>query len=280
MINWYPGHMRKAARLIEENLRIVDAVIYVLDSRAPAACLNPDFDALLKNKPVLYALNKADTVERGDLAPWLRHFAEKGAECVSCSASDVRDSAKILDGLAKITAAKVARYRARGAETPVRAMVIGIPNCGKSTVINCLCRGRKTVTGARPGVTRTKQWVAVREGMSLMDTPGTLWPKLENRTHALHLAFIGSIGEEALDTTDTSLRLIEHMVENHPGALKERYNLDSENAGSDEIFRQIAVSRGCVSHGGGIDERRAARALLEDFRKQKFGKIMLEKPDD
>ena len=300
-INWFPGHMTKAMRLIEENIKIVDAVIYVLDSRAVSACINPSFSDVIKNKPIVYVLNKADLVEESDLKKWCAYFDEKGFAYVTSNSANGKDNAKILKKLLCVLDDKIKRYREKGVNTPVRAMVIGIPNSGKSTLINrligenrldtnglrkddkgrlinSLCGGKRTITGDRPGVTKAKQWLSVQKGVDMLDTPGTLWPKLDDQNAAMHLAFIGSIKDDVLDINEVAINLIDFLKTNKSGALTERYKISSENAENIQIFEEIAVKRGFVLRGGDYDYERTARAIIDDFRKQKFGKVMLEYP--
>lgn len=277
-INWFPGHMTKAMRLIEENIKIVDAVIYVLDSRAVSACINPSFSDVIKNKPIVYVLNKADLVEESDLKKWCAYFDEKGFAYVTSNSANGKDNAKNLKKLLCVLDDKIKRYREKGVNTPVRAMVIGIPNSGKSTLINSLCGGKRTITGDRPGVTKAKQWLSVQKGVDMLDTPGTLWPKLDDQNAAMHLAFIGSIKDDVLDINEVAINLIDFLKTNKSGALTERYKISSENAENIQIFEEIAVKRGFVLRGGDYDYERTARAIIDDFRKQKFGKVMLEYP--
>lgn len=277
IIQWYPGHMTKALREMEENVKKVDAVIYVLDSRAVEACINPKFEKIIGNKPVLYVFNKADTVEKNHLKEWLNYFDKMGHTYVAANSASGRESAAILGSLKNLLTAKIESYRAKGVNARLRAMVLGIPNSGKSTLINSLCAGKKTVTGDKPGVTRGKQWVAVSDYVDLMDTPGTLWPSFDNQTLALHLAFIGSIKDDVLDINEICLKFIEFMLSEHPSLLAERYNLEALSDTPLEVYEQIAKSRGYLLKGGEPDYDRTAAAVIDDFRKQRTGKIMLER---
>ena len=271
--------MTKAVRLIEENIKLVDAVIYVLDSRAVSACINPAFNSIIKNKPILYVFNKADLVEPSDLKKWCDYMDGRGYFYVTSNSASGRDNAKIFKKLLELMDEKIRRYREKGVNTPIRAMVIGIPNSGKSTLINSLCGGKKTVTGDKPGVTRNKQWLAVAKGVDMLDTPGTLWPKLDDQNIAAHLAYIGSIRDDVLDISDIAVSLIGFLLENRREALTARYGVSAEG-GALETFEEIALKRGYVLKGGVTDYERASRAVLDDFRKQKLGKIMLEFPND
>ena len=270
--------MTKAMRLIEENIKIVDAVIYVLDSRAVSACMNPSFDGIIGNKPILYVLNKADLVEERDLKKWCDYFDEKKYNYVVSNSANGKDNDKILKKLLFVLDDKIKRYREKGVNTPVRAMVIGIPNSGKSTLINSLCGGKRTITGDRPGVTKSKQWLAVRKGVDMLDTPGTLWPKLDDQNVAMHLAFIGSIKDDVVDKNEVALNIIDFLKTHNPGALTERYKISDENVENIQIFEEISVKRGFIMKGGDYDFERTASAVIDDFRKRKFGKIMLEYP--
>ena len=253
-IQWFPGHMTKAIRMMEENLRLVDALVYVIDSRAVYSSDNPLFDKLLRGKRVLYVFNKCDLVEERDLALWCERFREEGKTYVR-SVGTSGDCSAIVAGLKRIAADKLSRFGERGANVAVRAMVVGVPNSGKSTVINAMCKRAGAVTGDRPGVTRGKQWMSI-DGVDLLDTPGTLWGKFEEESVALHLAYIGSIGEE----------------------LKARYALTEIPDDTLALFESIALSRGFKVKGGEPDYERTAKTILDDFRKGRLGKIMLEKP--
>lgn len=278
-INWFPGHMTKAMRIIEDNMKIVDVVVYVLDSRAVSACINPSFDSVIKNKPILYVFNKCDLVEKSDLDKWCAYFDAKGYNYISANSANGRDSGRILKKLTDIMADKIARYREKGVNTPIRAMVVGIPNSGKSTLINCLCGGKKTITGDRPGVTKNKQWLAVCKGVDMLDTPGTLWPKMDDQQIAEHLAFIGSIKDDILDSEDLAVNLIKFLYDNHKNYLCDRYGITCSNGDSNDIIAEIAAKRGYMIKGGEPDYERTAKVVIDDFRKQKIGKIMLEFPN-
>jgi ribosome biogenesis GTP-binding protein YlqF len=279
MIQWFPGHMSKAVRLIEDNIKLVDAVIYVIDSRAVEACLNPAFDKLLTGKPTLFCFSKSDLVEQSDLKRWYADFDRRGLSYVTSVSVSGSDASKVMKALLELMRAKIERYKAKGVNAPIRSMVIGIPNSGKSTLINSLCGGKRTITGDRPGVTRSKQWLAVAPGIDMLDTPGTLWPKLENQEIAEHLAFIGSIRDEVLNTDEIALSLIKFLFEKHPDKLRARYNIETLADTPLGVYEQIALSRNYALRGAEIDYDRTGKAVLDDFRKTRFGKIMLELPE-
>ena len=276
-IKWFPGHMTKAIRMMEENLRLVDAVVYVLDARAVKSCINPLFQKLIAGKPALFVFNKCDLVETRELDGWERSFAAEGritARSVGISGG----CSRVVAGVKAVAAAKLDGFRVKGASVNGRTMVVGVPNSGKSTIINAVCGKAKTVTGDRPGVTRGKQWVSI-DGIDLLDTPGTLWGKFEDQTVAHHLAYIGSIREEVLDVAELACDFAAELKAEYPEALLSRYFLPELAETPAEILEQIAEARGCKARGGAPDYDRAARLLLDDFRKGRLGKIMLEKAE-
>lgn len=275
-IQWFPGHMTKAIRMMEENLRLVDALVYVIDSRAVYSSDNPLFDKLLKGKRVLYVFNKCDLVEERDLALWCERFCEEGKTYVR-SVGTSGDCSAIVAGLKRIAADKLSRFGERGANVAVRAMVVGVPNSGKSTVINAMCKRAGAVTGDRPGVTRGKQWMSI-DGVDLLDTPGTLWGKFEEESVALHLAYIGSIRDEVLDAGELAFSFLDEVRPAYGEELKARYALTEIPDDTLALFESIALSRGFKVKGGEPDYERTAKTILDDFRKGRLGKIMLEKP--
>ena len=268
--------MTKAIRMMEENLRLVDALVYVIDSRAVYSSDNPLFDKLLRGKRVLYVFNKCDLVEERDLALWCERFREEGKTYVR-SVGTSGDCSAIVAGLKRIAADKLSRFGERGANVAVRAMVVGVPNSGKSTVINAMCKRAGAVTGDRPGVTRGKQWMSI-DGVDLLDTPGTLWGKFEEESVALHLAYIGSIRDEVLDAGELAFSFLDEVRPAYDEELKARYALTEIPDDTLALFEGIALSRGFKVKGGEPDYERTAKTILDDFRKGRLGKIMLEKP--
>lgn len=279
LIQWFPGHMTKAIRMMEENVKLVDCLIYVLDARCVAASFNPSLNKIAGNKPILYVINKADLVERADLNKWIAQLKDEQKTVVVTNSANGNTS-KVVDGLRSLNSELIARYQAKGANRSIRAMVVGIPNSGKSTLVNSLCGSKRTITGDRPGVTRGKQWVVLAKGIELLDTPGTLWPSFENQTHALHLAFVGSINEDVLNIEELAIEMLATLKVLAPNALKERYKLTELVDDNHVLLEQIAKKRGFLLKGGVIDTERLCRAVIDDFRKQKFGKIMLEQPNE
>lgn len=274
-IQWFPGHMTKAIRMMEENLRLVDALIYVIDSRAVYSCNNPLFDKLIAGKRVLYVFNKCDLVEPADLEPWCAKFAREGKPFVKAVGTS-GDCADIVAGLKKAASDKLERFGERGANVSVRAMVVGVPNSGKSTVINAMCKRAGAVTGNRPGVTRGKQWMSI-DGVDFLDTPGTLWGKFEDDAVAHHLAYIGSIRDEVLDAGELTYDFLDEIKGEYGAALAARYNLGTLPEDTLAVFDAIAAARGFKVKGGEPDYDRTAKCILDDFRKGRLGKIMLEK---
>ena len=279
LIQWFPGHMAKAKRQMEENIKRVDSLIYVLDARAPFSCINPEFDSLIRVKPTLYVINKSDLIEKKAVDAWLAHFRSRGMTVLAISSTIGKDASKVLTALREINTEKLERNRLKGVNYALKAMVIGMPNTGKSTLINALCRGKKTVTGDKPGVTKGEQWVRLDGGISLLDTPGTLCHSMKSVRTGLHLAFIGAVRDAVVDTTELSLELITFLREGRPGTLLARYG--AEETGTPlEMLESIAGKRGFIRKGGEADLDKAALALIDDFRKLRLGKIILEMPDD
>lgn len=268
--------MTKAIRMMEDNLRLVDALIYVIDARAVYSCDNPLFNKLLQGKRVLYVFNKCDLVEKNDLVLWGKEFERQGKPYVKAIGTS-GDCSQIVAGLKKVVADKIEKYAQKGANISVRAMVVGVPNSGKSTIINAMVKKAKAVTGDRPGVTRGKQWLSI-DNVDFLDTPGTLWGKFEDQRVAHHLAYIGSIREDILDVSELCFDFIDEMKKIYPDALKNRYNLGELSDDTLQIFEQIAMARGFKLKGNQPDYERTAKTIIDDFRKGKLGKIMLEKP--
>ncbi|CDE72810.1 ribosome biogenesis GTPase A [Acidaminococcus sp. CAG:917] len=273
-IQWFPGHMTKAVRMMEENLSMCDVCLYVIDSRAVNSSINPVLNKLVQNKRVIYLFNKCDLVEKTELDKWVSKFSREGK---ICSATVGTGDLSKITSLIKTTYKDVLdKYLEKGVKKHVRAMIVGIPNSGKSTIINSMRKKASAVTGDKAGVTRGKQWLAIDSFIDLLDTPGTLWGKFEDETVAKHLAYIGAINDDILDKAELALEFISEIVGLYPSALKTRYGVDETLLPLD-ILNGIALSRGFKMRGGEVDYDRCALAVIDDFRKGRLGKIMLEK---
>lgn len=280
-INWYPGHMTKARRMLEENIKLVDIVIEVVDARCPMACRNPDFESLFKNKIRVVFMNKSDLSARETNKAWIAHLKSQGitaAELVSTSQGSKKTAVSIIEGVGKPI---IDRYREKGIRKVLRAMVIGVPNVGKSTLINRIAGAARAQVGDRPGVTRSKQWVKVSDYLELLDTPGLLWGKLENEMLAKHLAYIGSIRDDVLDIEEIASLLLYDLMQLCPNELLNRYKkLDKDAEIPYELLEGVCRSRGFVLSGGHLDTERAARIVLDEYRGGKIANVSLEKPCD
>ncbi len=277
-IQWYPGHMTKAKRMMQEDIKLIDIVIELLDARVPISSRNPDIDTLAKNKYRLVLLNKSDLADNRTNQEWEAYFKEKGIMVVTINARSGQGMKAITSQIQEACKEKIERDRKRGIlNRPIRAMIVGIPNVGKSTFINSYAKKACAKVGNKPGVTKGKQWIKINKGVELLDTPGILWPKFEDEKVGLHLAFIGSINDEILQKTELACQLIDFMKENYSGVLQERYQVD-EAEKSSKVLEEIAVKRGCLLKGNDLDYEKAATILLDEFRNGKLGRISIEKP--
>lgn len=274
-IQWFPGHMTKSMRMIQENLPLIDAVVYVLDSRAAASCLNPSFDKMITAKKKVYVLNKADLSDPAVTKLWQARFEEKDS-CVSIDGTKGTLAAKIIKMLYVSLDDKLQKQRAKGIKLPLRIMVIGIPNSGKSTIINSLCGGKRAKTGDKPGVTRGKQWIRIQD-FELLDTPGTLWNAFADQTSARHLAYIGSINDDILDSAELAGELLLELKTLYPQAVLERYRSLTPDMTAEQMLKEICALRGFLQKGG-LDLERGGKAVIDDFRKGRIGRISLERP--
>ena len=274
-LQWFPGHMTAAMRMMEENLKAVDGVMIVLDARAPRASLNNKLSKLFVNKKVLYVLNKSDLISGQDIKRTISEFTAEGKEIIAVSAMDKKAVDLLYNRLFLLLKDKIERNREKGVFKPIRIMVAGIPNTGKSTIINALCGGKKAVTGNKAGVTKGKQWVRLRE-LELLDTPGTMPPAFDNQTLAKHLAYIGSMNDANIDFNDLAFEFLCEMKDKYPELLKTKYNIDDLDVETLELFNAICVRRGFLMKGGEYDYERCATAIIDDFRKGRIGKIILD----
>ncbi len=278
-INWFPGHMKKTQREIKENLKLVDAVIEIRDARIPRSSANPDIDKLLQNKPRIILLNKKDLTEKKATNEWIKYLTKDNVKVLEVNCLQGEGLKNIKQVLMELLKEKHDRLKAKGmAKIVTRVMVVGIPNCGKSTLINKLAKNNIAKTGDRPGVTKSKQWIKTSFDIELLDTPGVLWPKFEDEEIALNLAFTGAIKDEVMDTEELAYRLVQRLQEYYPENLKERYKIEKIFEDPLETLNAIARKRGCLIRGGEIDYNRISVILLDEFRGGKIGKITLERP--
>ena len=274
-LQWFPGHMTKAMRMMEENLKAVDGVMIVLDARAPHASLNRKLDKLFVNKKVLYVLNKTDLVEKADVIKTIQDFKAEGRETVAVSAMDKKAVDLLYERIFSLLKEKLERNKLKGVFKPIRIMVAGIPNTGKSTIINALCGGKKAITGDKAGVTKGKHWVRLRE-LELLDTPGTMPPAFDNQELAKHLAYIGSMNDANIDFNDLAYELLIELKNKYPNLIKAKYGIENLDVEPLELFNAICVRRGFLRRGGEYDYDRLSTALVDDFRKGRIGKIILD----
>lgn len=277
---WYPGHMTKARRMMQENIKLIDLVIEVVDARAPLSSRNPDIDELGKNKFRIILLNKADLADPKYNAAWTEYFKNKGLlvqEINSRTGAGIKHIQTLVQEACK---EKIERDRKRGIiNRPVRAMVVGIPNVGKSTFINALAGKACTKTGNKPGVTKGKQWIHLNKSLELLDTPGILWPKFEDQKVGERLAAIGSINDEILHMDELAVLVITYLQKEYPKLLEDRYQIPL-NEDAYRTLEEICIARRCFQKGEEPDIDRAAGMVLEDFRSGKIGRITLERPEE
>lgn len=277
---WYPGHMTKAKRMMEEDIKLIDLVIELVDARVPMSSRNPDIDTIGKNKARLILLNKCDLADDAVNKMWMKWFESQGYYTVLVNSRNGVGLKDINQVIQKACHEKIERDRRRGIlNRPVRAMVVGIPNVGKSTFINSYAKKACTKTGNKPGVTKGKQWIKLSKTLELLDTPGILWPKFEDQTVGLRLAFIGSIKDEILNIVELSMELLKFLQAEYPGVIAERYGVTEQENVLDTLY-EIAKARHCLLKGNEYDIDKAAGILLDEFRNGKLGKITLEKPEN
>ena len=273
---WYPGHMTKAKRAMQEDVKLVDLIIELVDARVPLSSRNPDIDSFAGNKSRLVLLNKSDLADPKMNEEWKKYFKEKGIFVVTLDARVNQATKVVMEAIMEACKEKIERDRKRGIlNRPVRAMVVGIPNVGKSTFINTLAGKAATKTGNKPGVTKGKQWIRLNKQVELLDTPGILWPKFEDQMVGLRLALIGSIRDEILNVDELAVELIKYLRISYPGILTGRYNCTEEGSEA-EILTDIAQKRQFLKKGGELDYSKAANTVIDEFRSGKLGRISLE----
>ena len=289
-INWFPGHMAKTRRQIEEDLKLVDIVIELLDARIPVASQNPDLKKILKNKIVIKVLNKSDLADSRENKKWKEYFIKQGNQTVIVNANNGQGIDETIRKVEEVMKEKLELLSEKGRTgRKIRVMIVGIPNVGKSSFINRVAKRNSAEVGNKPGVTKSKQWIRVNEKVELLDTPGVLWPKFESEEVALNLSFTGTIKDSILAQTEIAYQLLKYLLANYRGNVCERYNLkieevdqvlsqdNEENINIYEIMLMIGKKRGAIISGGNIDDEKTAKIILDDFRTGRLGTITLEK---
>ena len=276
---WYPGHMTKAKRMMQENIKLIDLVIELVDARIPLSSRNPEIDDLGKNKARLILLNKADLADERQNKVWFEYFKNKGFFVVAINSKTKEGIKAIVPTVSEACKEKKERDKRRGIlNRPVRAMVVGIPNVGKSTFINSFAGKACTKTGNKPGVTKGKQWIRLNKDLELLDTPGILWPKFEDQVVGLRLALIGSMNDQIINIEDLALELVKFLQVHYPAILQKKYQVEAEDPVA--ILEEIARFRRCFLKGEQLDYRKACTLLIDDFRNGRLGRITLEFPSE
>jgi len=280
-IQWFPGHMTKAIRMMQDNLKLIDLVIELVDARLPLGSRNPKVDELVGNKPHLILLNKADIADPVLTKEWESYFSKKGISAAAVISTSGKSLGFVFDKCKALLSDKIEREKAKGiVNRSIKIMVCGVPNVGKSSFINKLSGKKSAITGDRPGVTKGKQWIRLKNNFELLDTPGILWPKFDDEQVGLRLAFTGAVKDEIMDIEELACHLLVFLRDNYPSSLAERYKMTGfDNLEGYEMLELLGKKRGFVVSGGEIDTERAAHILLDEFRAAKLGCITLEKPE-
>ncbi|MGN0799690.1 MAG: ribosome biogenesis GTPase YlqF [Christensenellales bacterium] len=276
LIQWYPGHMAKARRMLVENLKLIDVVVELVDARAPRATRNPDFDDLFSAKQRVILLNKSDLASPAETKAWVEHYRAEGISAIEFVATNSAKRKAAVELIENAASEKVKRMREKGVVKVIRAMVVGIPNVGKSTFINRIAGASRAQVGDKPGVTKGKQWVKISPYLELMDTPGLLWPKLEDEGLARHLAFIGSIKDDIMDVERLAGALLAELAALCPAELAARYKQIEPGMSGEELLLAVSRSRGFLLSGGEADTERAARIVLDEYRAGKIARVTLD----
>ena len=290
-INWYPGHMAKTKKQIIEDLKLIDVVIELLDARIPVSSQNPDMKEIVKDKKKIVLFNKCDLADESETKKWVEKYKKESTIAIAVDANSGKGINEVTRQITKIMQEELDKNAAKGRTgRKIRAMVLGIPNVGKSSFINRISKKTSAIVGNKPGVTRQKQWIRVDDKIELLDTPGVLWPKFESNEVALNLAFTGTIKDDILDKIDIAYYLLKYLLENYKENVIERYKLDKdeideilqnddnpENENIMQVFYLIGKKRGAIVSGGNVDEQKVANIILDDFRTTRLGKITIEK---
>ncbi|SEL44864.1 ribosome biogenesis GTPase A [Ruminococcus sp. YRD2003] len=280
-IQWFPGHMAKTRRAISANLKLVDAVAELIDARTPMSSRNPEIDTLTANKPRIVLLNKCDLADANATAAWVNYLKRENVTALAVDCKSGKGLNKLMPTLKATVLRELMEKRERSGMggAPIRMMILGIPNVGKSSLINRLAGGKRAKVEDRPGVTRTKQWVKLQDNTELLDMPGVLWPKFEDQSAAVRLAFTGAISDDILDIETLAMKLLSHLAESYPQSLTERYKIElSADDDGLALLEKVGRKRGMVISGGEINTERAAITVLDEFRSGKLGRITLELP--
>lgn len=277
---WYPGHMTKAKRAMQEDIKLIDVIIELVDSRVPYSSKNPDIDHLANGKSRILLMNKYDLADSSRTELWVRHYEELGYFVAKVNSKNGKGVKAVHNVIQEACKEKIERDRRRGIlNRPIRAMIVGIPNVGKSTFINSFAGKACTKTGNKPGVTKGKQWIRLNKTVELLDTPGILWPKFEDQRVGLHLAYIGSIKDELYNIYELSVLLLQYLREHYPEAVADFYEVPQAD-NSEALLEAIAEKRGCLKAGGEFDLDKAGKCLVDDFRAGRLGHISLELPEE
>lgn len=283
-INWYPGHMKKTKELIQANLKLVDVVVELLDARIPVSSRNPQIDELVGNKPRIILLNKFDLCDKGALREWVQYFAMQNIVAIPINSVSGEGVKNLLKQIKIDTKPLTDKMKAQGrVPRAIRMMIVGIPNVGKSSLINTLVGKKSAKTGNKPGVTKGKQWIRIRDDIELFDTPGILWPKINDHVVGLNLAFTGAINDETLVMEDVGYDLLKELIKRYPASLIERYKLEDinlEDVEAIEVMDEIARIRACINKSKEVDYLKVAKIIVNDFRKGRLGNLSLERPKD
>ena len=281
-IQWFPGHMAKTRRAIAANLKLVDAVVEIIDARTPMSSRNPEIDSLTSSKPRIVLLNKCDLADANATNAWVNFLKKENVTALAVDCKSGKGINKLLPTLKSTVLKELMEKRERNGMmgAPVRLMILGIPNVGKSSLINRLAGSKRTKVEDRPGVTRVKQWVKLKDNTELLDMPGVLWPKFEDQSAAVRLAFTGAISDDILDIETLAMKLLSYLAENYPQSLAERYKVEPEESDDGlSLLEKVGKKRGMVISGGEINTERAAITVLDEFRSGKLGRITLEMPE-
>ena len=278
-INWYPGHMAKTKKQIIEDLKLIDIVIEILDARIPLASQNPDIENCIKDKNKIIVLNKADLADNNITNKWIEFYKNKGIKAIAVESNNSKGIKEVIEAIKSEYDIIKEKYMQKGRiGRAIRVMIVGIPNVGKSTFINSIAKRNTAKVGNKPGVTKQKQWIKITNEIELMDTPGMLWPKLENKDFAMHLAFVGTIGENAIDKEEIAYYLLEYLIKNYPQRLTERFNISLDEKETVDVLEEIARKRGAIISGGNINMQKISDIILNEFQNGKLGRITIELP--